>query len=90
MLDNVILVRNIFYKCFLIGVLFVLIAFLLYMFNPDFVVGMVEKYYKLDAKESTILLSAYFILARMILLFFMLVPALALHWTSWSLKKANK
>ncbi|MDD3012264.1 MAG: hypothetical protein PHC34_00990 [Candidatus Gastranaerophilales bacterium] len=90
MLDNVILVRNIFYKCFLIGFVCTIFSFLFYLFNPDFLIGMMKTYYKIEAKDVAVMIGYYFIFVRIALIYFMLIPALALHWTSYILKKAGK
>jgi len=90
MLDNVVLVRNIFYKCFLIGFVCTIISFLFYVFNTDFSIGMIKTYYQIEAKDAMVLIGYYFVLVRIVLVYFTLIPALALHWTSHALKKAGK
>jgi len=90
MLDKVVLVRNIFYKCFLLGFVCTIISFLFYLFNPALLIRLMKTYYGIEAKDAAILFGYYFILVRIVLIYLMLIPALALHWTSHILKKAGK
>lgn len=89
MLDVLITIRNIFYRLFFMGFIYILVASLVYAFKPDFFIGMVEYFYKLDKPQAVMLISLVIVFARLFVLFGMLFPALAIHWTIASLKKKS-
>jgi len=90
MLQNIILIRNIFYKCFLIGFIFYIMSAFFYVFDKHWSANIACRIFNISMNEFN-LLFAYFIgWCKMIIMFFFLVPALALHWTGYNLKKANK
>lgn len=87
MYENLIALRNIFYKCFFIGLFFLVLAGLLYMPCRCFV----DNIYRYGLGIST---EAYFDmwvgfvgLIKTILIFLFLTPALAIHWVSYDYKK---
>lgn len=86
MIDKVIIVRDIFYKCFILGFLFTLINVLIYKINPNMFLSMIKTYYNMEANDAALMIGYYFILIRIILFYFTLIPGLALHWTVLELK----
>lgn len=89
MLETVILIRNIFYKCFLTGFLFLIFSTLFWTFNKDFSVDISTTLFNVE-KHEIILLMVYFISwIKVILFYFFLIPALALHWTANTMKKSS-
>lgn len=89
MLEQIILIRNIFYKCFLISFVYYIFVAVFYMFNTEWAVKFSTGLYHIS-KENLYLLIVYFIGWMKIFTFYVfLVPALALHWTSYMLKKAK-
>ena len=89
MLETIILIRNILYKCFLISLVYFIFVTLFYMFNKDWAVNFSTSLYNIS-KENLYLLIVYFIgWMKMFAFYVFLVPALALHWTANQLKKAK-
>ncbi|OGH96668.1 MAG: hypothetical protein A2039_04630 [Candidatus Melainabacteria bacterium GWA2_34_9] len=90
MLEKIILIRNIFYKCFLISFVYFIFVSLFYMFNKEWAANLSVHLYNLN-KENFYLFIIYFIgWMKMFTFYVFLVPALALHWTANVLKKEQK
>ncbi len=79
--ENLIVLRNIFYKCFFIGLIFLIIATLIYM--PCKCI--LANFYQINLGISTEVYYNLWVgfvgLIKTILIFLFLVPALAIHWT---------
>lgn len=90
MLEKIIIVRNVFYKCFLISLVYFIFVVLFYIFNKEWAANYSSNLYNIS-KENLYLLIVYFIGWMKIFTFYVfLVPALALHWTVYMLKKEQK
>ena len=90
MLEKIIIIRNIFYKCFLISLIYFLFVALFYVFNKNWTINYTTSLYGIS-KENISLLVVYFIgWMKMFAFYVFLVPALALHWTAAVLKKEQK
>jgi len=78
--DKIIFFRNFFFTAFIIGLLFALFylgaTFLFWNTGADWAAHL----FKIDEKEFGKLVLLFFIQLRVVLVFFFLVPALALHW----------
>ena len=81
-MQQVIFYRNLFLRALVIGVIFTILYFLLTVSFWDTWVSLVQSWFKVDERDSARLVLSTFFLIRLILVFCMLVPALALHWTS--------
>ena len=80
MCEKVLFVRNFLYKFFVIGFLLLIISAILYIFLKDFAAGIAQSWYKIEPVfyyNFAFVLLAYI---KVILFFFILTPALALHW----------
>jgi hypothetical protein len=84
--DRIIFLRNLFFRAFLIGVLFALVFFLLTFGLWNIWSSWVISLFKIDEKELGKVVLMFFTEVRLILVFLFLVPALALHWSA---KKAR-
>ena len=74
--------RNLLLRAFVVGAVFAVLYFILTISFWDTWVSLLEKMFKLDEKDTARAVIAGFTLIRLILVFLMLVPAIALHWTS--------
>lgn len=90
MLENIILIRNIFYKFFLIGFIFYIFTAILLLLNNEWVINIIINIYSLTRPEINLLIACFIGWTKMIIIFLFLIPALGLHWTGNSLKKAKK
>lgn len=90
MLETMILIRNIFYKLFLIGFIFYIFTAMLLLFNNEWVINYIVNTFHITGHEVNLLIAYFIGWTKMIIILFFLIPALALHWTGHSLKRANK
>ena len=88
--ENIIVIRNIFYKCFIIGLLMLIIASIIYMPNKTLLADFYESVFGISDKAYYIMWVSFVGLIKTILVFFFLVPALALHWVTCKHCKFNK
>jgi hypothetical protein len=77
---KIIFFRNFFFVAFVIGLIFALFYFAATMCLWNTAVSWSTHFFKIDEKEFGRLVLLFFIQLRVILVFFFLVPALALHW----------
>jgi len=90
MLETIIVIRNILYKCFFISLVYFIFVALFYMFNKDWALRYSTSLYNIN-KDTLYFLIVYFIgWMKMFTFYVFLVPALALHWTAHVLKKEKK
>jgi hypothetical protein len=90
MLETIVLIRNILYKCVFISFIYFIFVVVFYMFNKNWAFNYTSNLYGVN-KETFEFLLIYFIgWMKMFVFFIFLVPALALHWTSAVLKKQQK
>jgi len=79
-LDKMIFFRNFLFRTFLVGVaLAVFIAIFMGAFR-DLLMPFASSVFRLEEIKIKELLLAFFLDVRLVLLFFFLAPALALHW----------
>lgn len=90
MFENVILIRNIFYRCFFISFGLLLFSTVMVLLFKDFIIGFHAGLFNTGEVEIGIIL--YTVLGNMKIMIFnlFLVPALALHWTGNKLEKGQK
>lgn len=89
MLENIILIRNIFYKFFFIGFIFYIFTAMILLFNNEWVINLIIHYYNLTRPEINVLVANFVGWTKMIIIYLFLIPALGLHWTGHSLKRAK-
>jgi hypothetical protein len=78
--ERIIFLRNFFFCAFLIGLAFALFYFAATSLLWNTAASWSTHFFKIDEKEFGRLLLLFFIELRVVLVFFFLVPALALHW----------
>lgn len=78
--ENLIIIRNIFYKCFLVGLIFLVIAAFLYLPCRCMVANLYQTSFGISATAYYNMWAAFVGLIKTILIFLFLVPALAIHW----------
>jgi hypothetical protein len=83
--EKIIFLRNFFLRAFVVGVLFALFYWLATVVLWHAYAPWLMERFKLDEKELGALTLNFFANLRIVIVFFFLVPALALHW---SVKKA--
>ena len=79
--QQVVFFRNLLLRVFVVGVVFGLLYIIVTISFWDTWVS-VFAMWKMDEKEAAKLMVASLTFLRVILVFFILVPAIALHWTS--------
>jgi hypothetical protein len=80
--EKIIFLRNFFLRAFAVGVLFALFYWIATLVLwQSYVPWLVERF-KLDEQELGALTLNFFANVRIVLVFFFLVPALALHWSA--------
>ena len=78
--EKIIFFRNFFFRAFIIGVVFAVFYFIITYAFWNTWVSWVPSFFKVDEKELARLTLLFFMILRIVLVFFFLVPALALHW----------
>jgi hypothetical protein len=78
--QTIIFFRNFFFRAFIIGLAFALFYFVATWLFWNTGVFWVTHFFKIDEREFSRLVLMFFIELRVVLVFFFLVPALALHW----------
>ena len=79
--QQVVFFRNLLFRVFAVGVIFALLYVILtFSFWNTWV--SVFAMWGMEEKEAAMMMVASFTLLRIILVFLILVPAIALHWTS--------
>ncbi len=78
--DKIIFFRNFFFTAFIIGLVFALFYFAATFLFWNTGASWTAHLFKIDEKEFGRLVLLFFIQLRVLLVFFFLVPALALHW----------
>lgn len=78
--EKIIFWRNFLLRTFLIGVLFAILIFILVIaFKPTWEM-LVTNVFGTDEKESGKIVLTFFMNVRLVLVFLILSPAIALHW----------
>jgi hypothetical protein len=78
--DKIVFFRNFFYAAFVIGLIFALFYFVATLLFWNTATSWATHFFKVDEKRFGRLVLLFFIQLRVVLVFFFLVPALALHW----------
>jgi hypothetical protein len=78
--DKILFLRNVFFRAFIIGVIFALFYFIVTYALWDTWTSWTTRFFKIDEKELGRLVLMFFIELRVVIVFLFLVPALALHW----------
>lgn len=87
--ENLIILRNIFYKCFLIGLLFLVLAAIIYMPCRCLVANIYQYGFGISTETYYDMWVSFVGLIKTILIFLFLVPALAIHWVGHDYNKKH-
>jgi len=83
--EKIIFFRNLFFKCFIIGVLFgILYVAGTIVFWNSYLMSWVENFFKISEKDLGYMVLNFFVNIRLILAFFMLIPALLKPPNRWA------
>jgi len=80
--EKIIFFRNIFLRAFAIGILFAVFYWIATLALWHAYAPWLMEQFKLDEKELAALTLNFFANVRIVIVFFFLVPALALHWSA--------
>ena len=80
--DKIIFLRNFFLRAFVVGVLFALFYWIATLVLWHAYAPWLSERFKLNEKEVGTLALNFFANLRVVIVFFFLVPALALHWSA--------
>ena len=79
--EKIIFFRNLIFKTFSIGVLFAILFFVVtIVFWNTWLPAWIMNFFEISENELGNLVLHFFMNVRIVLVFFMLAPALALHW----------
>lgn len=78
--DKIIFLRNFFLRAFVIAVGLALLMFAATMLLWHTAAGWINHLFGVNEKDLGRIVLAFFLCVRLIVLFFFLTPALALHW----------
>jgi hypothetical protein len=74
------ILRNIHYKCFIIGVIFLIVATLIYMPCKCALAELYQNQFGIDTETYYNMWVSFVGAIKTIIIFFFLVPGLAIHW----------
>ena len=80
--EKIIFLRNFFLRGFAVGVLFALFYWIVTVTLWHTYIPWLSEWFKVDEKELGAITLNFFANLRVVLVFFFLVPALALHWSA--------
>ena len=80
--EKIIFFRNFFFRAFVIGLAFALFYFVATFVFWDTGVSWATHFFKIDEREFGRMVLMFFLELRVVIVFFFLVPALALHWSA--------
>ena len=80
--EKIIFFRNLFFRAFIIGVVFALFYFTVTYAFWDTWAPWATHVFKADEKELGKIVLMFFVELRLVLVFLFLVPGLALHWSA--------
>lgn len=81
------IVRNVFYKCFFVGLIFLIVAAAIYLPSKLFIAETYQTIFGISESAYQNMWAGFIGIIKTILIFFFLVPALAMHWTVCKCKK---
>lgn len=87
MLETVQLIRDIFFRCFVVSFIYYVFVSVFYVANIDWLENIVSHYYRLYPTDTHILCGHYLSWLEVITFNFLLIPTIGLHWTSYAMKK---
>lgn len=90
MLETLIIIRNILLRTVIISIIYVFIIFICYLSMQNFMISMIDQVYKINAEQSHILIVHFIALIKFFILFVLLFPALAIHWTIKKIETKKK
>jgi hypothetical protein len=79
---KIVFLRNVFFRAFVVGVVFALFFLIMTLALWNMWAGWVAHLFAVDEKELGRIVLEFFTHVRIVLVFFFLVPAIALHWTA--------
>ena len=82
--EKIIFFSNFLFRAFIIGILFAVFFFALTVIFRDSWVPFTERVLQVEEKDLGIIVSYFFVTIRIVLIFFFLVPSIALHWMAKS------
>lgn len=88
--DKLVLARNFLYKFFVAGFVILILSAVIYIFAKDYAIEMSGAWYGIDPEFIKYYAFVMLGLIKVVLIFFVLTPALALHWLICCCKKKNK
>lgn len=80
--EKIIFLRNFFLRAFVVGILFALFYWIATLALWHTYTPWLTEWFKMDEKEVGALTLNFFANVRIVIVFFFLVPALALHWSA--------
>jgi hypothetical protein len=80
--DKIIFLRNFFFRAFVVGALFAIVFLIMTLALWNMWAGWVARLFVVDEKDLGRIVLEFFTHLRIVLIFFFLVPAIALHWTA--------
>lgn len=86
MQDKVIVLRDIFFKCFIVSFIYYILLTLLYLLKMDWFINIMNNYYKIQPHDTQILCGYYLGAVEIVTFNLLLIPAIGLSWVSNSLK----
>lgn len=87
--EILIIMRNIHFKCFLVGVFFLIVAALLYMPCKCLVANLYQSGIGISAQTYYDMWVSFIGLIKTILVFLFLTPAIAIHWVAMEYGKKH-
>jgi len=80
--EKIIFLRNLFLRMFVVGIVIALLLFGATLAFWNTATGWVMHLFSVDEKTLGRIVLTFFTNVRIVVLFFFLVPAIALHWTA--------
>lgn len=81
MLETLTVIRNILLRSFLISIIYTFIVLIVYLTIPNSIALMVSSIYKINPTQVPILIIHFILMIKFFILFVLLFPALAIHWS---------
>lgn len=83
------ILRNVHYKCFLLGIIFFIVAAFVYMPCKCYVANLYQTTFGISEQAYYNMWAGFLGLIKTILIFLFLIPGLAIHWTEIVYNKKN-